>query len=213
MRKSFIITGTDTEIGKTVCAAVLMAGLHDAGVAAHYYKPVQSGLIEARDTNEVQRLSGVGAQYFLPEAVALQEPLSPHRAAELEGAEMDLAALDQLPQQSPLLIEGAGGLMVPLTRDRLYIDQFKRWDLPVILCARAGLGTINHTLLSLEAIKARGIQCHGLIFIGAENEDNRRTIAEFSGAKILGVIPHLDSLTPKTLLMVFKQNFDSKDFT
>ena len=102
--------------------------------------------------------------------------------------------------------------MVPITRDNLLINQFKKWNLPVILCARTGLGTINHTLLSLEALWARDIKVQGLVFIGEPNDDNIQTIADFSGARILGHVPVMDTLDAESLQYCFERNFRRKDF-
>jgi len=111
-----------------------------------------------------------------------------------------------------LIIEGAGGLMVPVTRKNLLINVFKSWNVPVILCARTGLGTLNHTLLSLEALWARKIPIHGIAFIGDINKDNMQTIAEFSGEKILGRLPMLEKLNPQTLQAAFDAHFKIEDF-
>ncbi|RWF14555.1 MAG: ATP-dependent dethiobiotin synthetase BioD, partial [Mesorhizobium sp.] len=150
MTVQIVVTGTDTGIGKTVFAAGL-AGLLD-GV---YWKPVQAGIDEGTDSETVSRLAGLSAERVLPEAWRLTEPLSPHRAAELDGVEIDTRALVLPATDRPLVVEGAGGLMVPVNRRALYIDIFARWRAPVVLCARTGLGTINHTLLSIEALRAR----------------------------------------------------------
>jgi dethiobiotin synthetase len=112
-----------------------------------------------------------------------------------------------------LIIEGAGGLLVPITRQKLQIDMFAAWSLPIILCARTGLGTINHTLLSVEALHHRQIPLHGIIFIGDDNTDNIKTIAAFSGAKILGRIPHLNAINKTSLQHTFDTYFRIEDFT
>ena len=207
MNPRYIITGTDTGIGKTVFSAMLMQG-----IGAHYWKPIQSGVEEGIDTRTVQTLTGLPEERFLPEAYIFSEPLSPHRAAELDGQSVDLNRL-KIPETSgPLLIEGAGGLMVPLTRQNLQINQFKRWNVPVILCARTALGTINHTLLSLEALWVRSIPVHGIAFIGEDIPDTIRTISDFSGVKILGRLPFLMHLNSETLKTVFERNFKKSDF-
>lgn len=205
----YIVSGTDTEIGKTVVSAMLVQALK-----ALYWKPVQSGLIDGLERSTVQSLANIPQERCLKELYLLKEPLSPHRAAEYDGVILDPEKfqLPPLDPGQPLIIEGAGGLMVPITRKWLYIDIFKRWDLPVILCARTGLGTINHTLLSIEALRSRYIKLHGLIFVGPENEDNIRTIAEFSKAKVLGWVPWLDDLNAAALQNVFEQNFNAEDF-
>lgn len=206
MLPKFVIAGTDTDIGKTVFSAALTLAL-----GANYWKPVQSG-VESVDTKMVQRLTGLPEDHFLPEAYVLSEPLSPHRAAEIDGVAVDVAAL-QIPKSArPLVIEAAGGLMVPMSRKHLQINVFKSWGLPVILCARTGLGTLNHTLLSLEALWARKIPVHGIAFIGPANEDNMCTIAEFSGEKVLGRLPMVEPLNAQGLRAAFDTNFDVKDF-
>lgn len=205
---SLIITGTDTGIGKTVASAMLMLALD-----FNYWKPIQSGIEDGGvDTRRVQKMTDLPDERFLPERYVFSEPLSPHRAAELDETGIDMDNLELPASERPLIIEGAGGLMVPLTRKNLLINQFKKWDLPLILCARTGLGTINHTLLSLEAIWARDIKLHGIIFIGENNDDNMTTIQQFSGARVLGHIPMLDEITPESLQGVFDRNFRAGDF-
>jgi dethiobiotin synthetase len=110
------------------------------------------------------------------------------------------------------VIEGAGGLMVPLTREMLFIDVFARWKLPVVLCARTTLGTINHTLLSLEALRARHIPVHGVAFIGEANDESEGIIAEMGRVKRLGRLPHITPLTPARLVAAFADNFRKEDF-
>lgn len=206
MTQSYIITGTDTGIGKTVCAAMLTLAL-----GLRYWKPLQSGTVDGTDTETVRKMTQLPADRFLPETHILTQPLSPHYAAELDGVGINPQALT--PPCSGLVIEGAGGLMVPVTRDTLQIDIFKTWCLPVILCARTGLGTLNHTLLSVESLRARGMPVHGIVFIGTEHADNIRTIAEFSGIKILGRIPPLETLSPQSLRDAFDTNFRAEDFS
>ncbi len=216
MSNKFIITGTDTDIGKTVFSAALMLGLEKAGYNPHYWKPVQSGIEDIVDTRRVQQLTNLPQERFLPERYIFSEPLSPHRAAELDNAKINIKELqniDNIPKcDGAMIIEGAGGLMVPLTRENLQINLYKKWKIPLVLCARTGLGTINHTLLSLEAIWSRNIPLKGLVFIGDENIDNIRTIAEFSKIKILGHLPMLDPLDDTMLRLIFANNFNIKDF-
>lgn len=207
MTQQYIITATDTDAGKTVFAAMLMMG-----IGAQYWKPMQSGVKEGVDTRIIQNLTGLPDERFLPEKYIFTEALSPHRASEIDGVEIDMDSLTPPPTDAPLLIEGAGGLMVPVTRKNLQINMFKRWGLSVILCARTGLGTINHTLLSLEALWARKIPVHGIAFIGNENTDNIRTIAEYSGERILGRLPWLEKLDAPGLQKAFKENFKREDF-
>jgi len=174
---------------------------------------VQSGIEDGGvDTRRVQKMTDLPDDRFLPEAYVFTEPLSPHRAAEIDGVALELDKLVIPKSENPLIIEGAGGLMVPLTRQNLQVNQFKRWGLPIILCARTGLGTINHTLLSLEALFARDIAVHGIIFIGENNDDNIRTIAEFSDVKILGHIPMLEEINASSLQDCFMRNFRKGDY-
>lgn len=203
MTKRIVVTGTDTGIGKTVFAAAL-AGLLDG----FYWKPVQSGLDQETDSEVVARLSGLPAGRVLPEAYRLRMPLSPHRSAEIDGVAIEAAKLLLPDLPGPLVIEGAGGLMVPLNRQTTFIDVFEQWRLPVILCARTALGTINHTLLSIEALRARSIPIIGVAFIGDEVADTQRTIVEFSGVPQLGRLPYLDPLTGETLRDAIIAGFD-----
>jgi len=215
MTDKLIITGTDTDIGKTAFSAALMLGLEDAKKTPHYWKPVQSG-IDSVDTKTVQDLTNLPAERFLAEHYILSEPLSPHRAAEIDGVEIDVEALrnsENIPQcDGTLIIEGAGGLMVPMTRKNLQVNLYKDWNIPVVLCARTGLGTINHTLLSLEAIWSRKVPLKGIVFIGEDNADNIRTISEFADVKVLGHMPHLPHLDDTSLRLAFGNNFKVSDF-
>ncbi len=203
MPARFVITATGTDIGKTLVAGTLMLGL-----GASYWKPVQCGLEPETDTQTLQRLTKLPQDRFLPEAYIFKAALSPHRAAELEEKEIDFDKLYIPKCDTTLLIEGAGGLMVPLTRRHLMIDLFAKWQVPLILCARTELGTINHTLLSIEAIRARTIPLHGIIFLGIDNPDTMKTIAEFSGARVLGHIPTLPEVSEASLSAAFTQHLD-----
>lgn len=211
-----IITGTDTEIGKTCFCAALMLGLDAAGLTPHYWKPIQSGMTDGTDTRTVQQLVDFPDERFLDECYIFKTPLSPHRSAEIDGQRIDVDALCNplnIPScDGPLIIEGAGGVMVPLTRDSLQVELYQKWDIPVVLCARTGLGTINHVILSVEALRRRGVPFKGLVFIGEANPDNVKTAADFCDAKVLGVFPTLSPLTTQTLRNAFRDNFDTQDF-
>jgi len=203
--RPILVTGTDTGIGKTVFAAALAAALH-----ATYWKPIQSGLDgEESDGETVFRL-GVGT--ILPEAYRLTEPLSPHRAAELDGIEIDPARLALPAVDGTLVIEGAGGLLVPVARSLLFADLFAQWQAPAVLVARTALGTINHSLLSIEAMRARSIPILGIAFVGNANEDNEATISALAGVKRLGRLPILDPLDAGTLAEAFSAHFRIGDF-
>ena len=198
-----VITGTNTDIGKTVFAAALAAALDAA-----YWKPIQTGFDGSGDAEAVARL---GVKTILPEAYRLAAPLSPHRAAELDGVAIDPVRLVP-PAAARLVIEGAGGVLVPVTRDLLFADLFARWALPAVLVARTGLGTINHSLLSIEALRTRGVPILGVAFVGDANEDNEATVAAIGGVKRLGRLPMLDMLDAGTLATAFAATFRVEDF-
>jgi dethiobiotin synthetase len=182
------------------------------GLDGCYWKPVQSGAGEGTDTDAVRALTGAPEARFLPEAYVLQAALSPHRVAELEGAVIRPDSLHPPLVDRPLIIEGAGGLLVPLNRNTLFADVFARWGLPVILCARTELGAINQALLSIEAIQSRGLILHGVVYLGEDSPDTIRTIAGFSGARTLAHIPPLADMTPDALREVFARRFSPQDF-
>ncbi|KGB51742.1 ATP-dependent dethiobiotin synthetase BioD [Sphingopyxis sp. LC81] len=198
----FVVTGTDTGIGKTIFSAALAQAS-----GTPYWKPIQSGLEEETDSEAVARLAGVPIH---PEAYRLVTPASPHLAAEIDGVNIDVDTLT--PPPGNLIIEGAGGALVPVTRTTLYADLFATWQIPVIVCARTALGTINHSLLTIEALRARGVPIHGLAFLGDAVEDSEAIIAKISGARRLGRLPTIDPLTSETLATAFSANFDIADF-
>ncbi len=208
MIRPIVVTGTDTGIGKTVFSSGLAGFL-----GARYWKPIQSGLEEETDSELVARLGGLSADRILPERYRLKNPLSPHRSAEIDGIAIDTSTL-RVPDvgESPLVIEGAGGLMVPLDRETLYIDLFAHWRLPVVLCARTALGTINHSLLSVEALRSRKIDILGIAFIGDENTDTEATICEMAQVRKLGRLPWLSPLDAPTLRSAFERAFNRGDF-
>jgi dethiobiotin synthetase len=207
MTQRFIVSATDTGVGKTTFSAALAGAL-----GATYWKPVQSGLDEETDTQAVQRLSGLPTEKILPEAYRLKTPASPHLSAEIDATAIDPESLILPAVSGPFVVEGAGGLLTPLTRDTLYIDLFARWGLPLILCTRTTLGTINHTLLSVEALRHRQIALHGIVFIGDEHADNERTICEFARARHLGRLPHLPHIDAAALRAAFNAAFRLEDF-
>ncbi len=185
-----VVTGTDTGVGKTVASAALAWRL-----GATYWKPVQAGREEAESDREaVARLAGVQT---LPEAYFLETPCSPHRAAEIDGVTIDPARLTR--PAGRLVIEGAGGALVPVTRDLLYADLFARWGLPVVIVARTALGTINHSLMTIEVLRARGVTVAGILFSGDEMPDSQDTICAMGQVASLGRLPRLDPLTPNSL--------------
>jgi dethiobiotin synthetase len=204
---AIVVTATGTDIGKTVFAAALTAALDGC-----YWKPVQAGLDDGTDRERVLALSGLSDDRILPEAYRLTTPCSPHRAAEIDGVAIDVEALTPPPSDRPLVIEGAGGVLVPFTRSVTFADIVARWQLPAVLVAATSLGTISHSLTAIEALRSRGVGILGVAFVGEGNEDSEATIAGMGKVKRLGRLPMLDPLTPETLAAAFTANFDLADF-
>jgi dethiobiotin synthase len=196
---SLAVVGTSTEVGKTVISALLLARYGGERRLA-YWKPVATGAVEGRDTETVQRLAGDRGE-VLPESYLFQAPLSPHLAARREGRTIDRAFLrtehERLCGVDPertLVVEGAGGLLVPLTEDGyLLADLLAVLRLPSLLVALSTLGTINHTLLTLEAMRSRGIAVAGVVLNGSRNFENRRAIERFGRVE---VVAEVEPLTP-----------------
>jgi len=198
-----VVTGTDTDVGKTVFAAGLAGAL-----GAHYWKPVQAGIAPEGDRDTVARLSGLPPRRILPEAYRLTTPASPHFAARIDGVDIAADAL-VLPQVDGLLVvEGAGGALVPLSETLLMADLFALWGAPVILCARTGLGTINHSLLSIEALRARGLTIAGIAFIGEAHAENERIIPLLGKVRGLGRLPIIAPLDAAGLAAAFAAHID-----
>jgi dethiobiotin synthetase len=206
MGLSFVVTGTDTDVGKTLFAGALAAAL-----GAHYWKPIQAG-VDPADSELVVELAGLPADHVIPEAYRLSTPASPHLAAERDGIAInpDSVRLPDLP--GPLVIEGAGGVLVPISRTKLVIDLLKAWGAPVIVVARTALGTINHSLLTIEALRSRGIPILGIAFSGDPNPESEEIIQSLSGVKRLGRLPHLQNVDPASLSEAFAANFNLSDF-
>lgn len=213
-----VITSTGTDVGKTVFSAGLCRL-----IGADYWKPLQSGLAgnvpnpnpradaepsADSDRAEVARLSGARTH---PEAYMLAQPLSPHRAAELDGVDIDASRLTP-PDADRLVIEGAGGALVPITRRMLFADLFATWQLPVVLVASTGLGTISHSLSALESLRARKVPVVGVAFVGDDNADNMATIGQIGQVKVLGRLPVLPVLDRASLSAAMTEHFDPKDF-
>ncbi|MGZ5871445.1 MAG: dethiobiotin synthase [Bradyrhizobium sp.] len=208
MNQRIVVAGTDTGIGKTVFAAGL-ANL----LGANYWKPIQAGIEGETDSQIVARLGGLSDNRILPERYRLQTPASPHHAAAIEGVHIAADELD-VPDtgERRLVIEGSGGLLVPLDRTTLYIDVFAKWRIPVVLCARTALGTINHSLLSIEALRNRKVELLGVAFIGESNAESERVICEIGDVRRLGRLPRLSPLSRCILRTAFEASFDAGDF-
>ena len=203
------ITGTDTDIGKTLVSAVLMCGTD-----ARYWKPVQSGSEEMSDSQWIQQVTGLPADRFMPERHRLSRPLSPHAAAAIDG--VDIALEDfELPggvSCDPLIVEGAGGVMVPLNDRHLMLDLIVRLALPVLVVASSRLGTINHTLLTLDKLRSRQVEIVGVVMNGPLDESNRRAIAHFGQSRIVAQIAPLAAINRAVLEGVFEAGFRSMLF-
>lgn len=185
----YFITGTDTDVGKTVASAWLVEKL-----GAHYWKPVQSGCSDGRDLETVMALANCPKERIIKSVYELKAPLSPHEAAELEGLEIDMTRLSLPDVTGPLIVEGAGGILVPLNRKDLMIDLIKKLDLHVIVVARSTLGTINHSLMTLKILKEQGVSLKGVIMMGPLKPNNKKAIEDFSGYPVIAQIPELDPL-------------------
>ncbi|AZI37390.1 ATP-dependent dethiobiotin synthetase BioD [Caenibius tardaugens NBRC 16725] len=198
----FSVTGTDTDVGKTVFSAAL-AGYLDGW----YWKPVQAGIADGTDAERVAALSGLPRDRILPEAYRLTTPCSPHRAAQIDGVTIADGPL-ALPKNRPLVVEGAGGALVPLRDDLTVADQMARWGLPAIVVARTTLGTINHTLMTIEVLKARGVAVHGVAFVGEGNADSEATICRIGGVRHLGRLPIINPIDQHSLRRSFAERIE-----
>ena len=190
----FIICGTDTDVGKTLISSFFVRGLK-----SFYWKPIQSGIETETDSQSILRLSGIKKEKILKEAYIFEKPVSPHWAAEIDGKKIDINLLNLPKIDGSIVIETAGGLMVPITRNFLQIDQIRKWDLPVIIVCRSSLGTLNHTLLTIEALKKRNIKILGLIVNGEKHLDNPKTLQEFSKLPIIAEFPRLNNVDTNNL--------------
>ena len=192
--KNIIVAGIDTEIGKTVISAILCKALK-----ADYWKPIQAGDLHLTDSNKVALLTKPTPTNIYKEGVQLKHPMSPHAAADLERLQIDIGEL-KIPQvDNHLIIELAGGLMVPINHQELNIDLLAKWQLPVVLVSKYYLGSINHTLLSWELLKQRNIPFLGFIFNGKKNQATFDIILEYTKAKCLLEVEQYETMTPQII--------------
>jgi dethiobiotin synthase len=209
MSSSYFITGTDTNVGKTVLSALLCAAL-----PARYWKPIQTGASEGTDRRQVISWAGISREQALPETYIFDDPVSPHLAAEREGKEIRLETI-ALPVDDfsmPLIVEGAGGVLAPINPHQFMTDLMVHLRLPVILAARSTLGTINHTLMSLQVLRSCEIEVRGVVLIGPENPDNRKAIGHYGNVQVIGQIPMLPTIDRQVLCEVFAGNFEPGAF-
>jgi dethiobiotin synthetase len=209
MAKGFFITGTDTNVGKTVLSALLCAAL-----PGMYWKPVQTGATEGTDRRTVIDAAGMEEGDTFPESYIFDDPVSPHLAAQRAGREIALRNIVVPKRNSnrPLIVEGAGGVLVPVNREHLMTDLMRHVGLPAILAARSTLGTINHTLMSLRCLCSAGIDVRGVVLIGPTNVDNREAVERYGDVRVIGEIPVLPKIDKQSLLNVFARQFVQEAF-
>jgi dethiobiotin synthetase len=205
----YFVTGTDTAVGKTTVAALLCAALD-----AFYWKPIQTGTREGTDRATVIRLANLPRDRAFPETYRFSPPVSPHLAAQRAGVRIDLRKIKfpKIPARENLIVEGAGGALVPINSTQLMTDLMIHLALPVILVSRTSLGTINHTLLSIAALRAAHLDLRGVILSGKPNLENRRAIEHYGQIEVLGAVPFLAKINRATLLQAFRRNFNAKAF-
>jgi dethiobiotin synthetase len=200
----FFITGTDTDVGKTVVCAILMAGLKAA-----YWKPIQSGQESITDTDWMRSVTCLADEKFIPETFLLSQPLSPHAAARYDDVQIELNAF-KLPvdEKYPrLIVEGAGGVMVPLNESHLMVDLMKHLGLPVLLVARSTIGTINHTLLSLELLRKNDVQILGVVMNGPQNQVNKNAIEAYGRVSVIAEVDQLPQINFQALSEAYIRYF------
>jgi dethiobiotin synthetase len=194
MSNTYFVTGIGTGIGKTVISAILTEKLN-----ADYWKPVQSGDLDISDSLLIKHLVSNTKTVIHPERYRLGQPLSPHLSARLDGIEINLEDIQISKTNNHLIIEGAGGLMVPLNNDELILDLIKKTNAKVIVVSQNYLGSINHTLLTLEVLKVNQIAIEGLIFNGASNPESEAYISQYSKVKILGRVPKMSVIDKESI--------------
>lgn len=209
MPNRFFITGTDTGVGKTAVSALLCAALD-----AFYWKPIQTGTRDGTDRKAVMDFAGISLNRTIPESYRFSPPVSPHLAAERARARIQLEKIEMptIAAREGLIVEGAGGVLVPINDHQLMIDLMRRLKLPVLLVCRTSLGTINHTLLSLAALRAAKLVIRGVVMVGKQNRDNRDAIERYGKTQVVGFLPHLRRIDRNGLLRVFRQEFHRRIF-
>ncbi|MFV8225562.1 dethiobiotin synthase [Christiangramia aquimixticola] len=203
MPKNFFITGIGTDVGKTIAAAIVTEALE-----AEYWKPIQAGDLENSDTHKVQKLISSEQTKFHPNSYALKTPMSPHAAAEIDGVEIEISNIHRPETDSDLVIEGAGGLMVPFNGKDTIMDLIDKED-KVILVSRHYLGSINHTLLSIAALRSKGFENIYVIFNGEEHPTTEAAIKQMGNITVLGRIepePYFDKMVVKDYAEKFKES-------
>lgn len=209
--KDLFVTGTGTEVGKTVLAALLTSVLD-----TKYWKPIQTGVMKGTlesDSLAVRRMAELDPERVIPEAYVFDPPVSPHLAAERSKVQIKLAEIQKPKMEGRLVIEGAGGILVPVNDHDLMIDLARHLDCELIIATQTSLGTINHTLLSVNAIREYGLPLLGVVMIGKQNLDNRAAIERYGEVPVLGWIPWLETINRNSLMQVFENQFERSFFS
>jgi dethiobiotin synthase len=211
--RGLFVTGTDTGVGKTVVSAALLLRFRSR-FALRYWKPIQTGIERDDDTAEVRRLAACGPEEVTDDGVRLRHAVSPHLAARRAGVRIDLDAIGGLGSggSARWVVEGAGGVLVPINEAELMIDLMTRLALPVVVVARSTLGTINHTLLTLEALQARRLRVAGVVMVGVPDAENRVAIESYGRTRVLGELPLLSPLASATLEAWATACLDPQDY-
>lgn len=194
MTRKFFISGNGTDVGKTVVSACLVHALK-----ADYWKPIQAGDLEFGDADRVKTLAGSNCGIVHETIYGLTQPMSPHAAAEIDGVEIRFDQIRIPEMNNALIIEGAGGLMVPLNEKQTIINLLSHLNVPLILVCGTYLGSINHSLLSISEARRNGIEIAGLVFFGEKNEESERIILKMSGAKKLGGVYPQGKITSENI--------------
>jgi len=209
MSTVLFVTGTDTNVGKTVLSALLCAALD--GI---YWKPIQTGASDGTDREAVREWAALPPERTILESYCFELPVSPHLAASLAGSVIDTAKIE-VPRLGPgerLIIEGAGGVLVPLNQAEVMLDLMRKIGAPVVIATRTTLGTINHTLLTVNAIRGAGLEIKGVVMIGDKHVENERAIEHYADVPVIGCIPFLEAIHRQVLLEVFNSQFSRNAF-
>ena len=205
-KKGFFITGTDTGVGKTFFASILMKKYN-----FDYWKPIQTGKFTENDTLYIKQNIGIEKNRFHEPIYSFKKPLSPHLASRYEKISISIKKIKKPNTIKPLIIEGAGGVLVPLNKKNLIIDLIKKFRLPVIIVSKSILGTINHTLMTLEILKKNKIKVFGVVLNNVKNKkegnDNAKSIETFGKIKVLTQISSVNPITKKRIEILSKKEF------
>lgn len=201
MHRNIFVTGTDTDVGKTVVATILACGLN-----ASYWKPIQSGIEDGTDSNFVEKF--IEKKRIYKESYRLTQPLSPNHAAEIDGISIDSSKINLPSLEEKLIIEGAGGILVPINEHQFIVDLIKKFQFGCVVVARSELGTLNHTLLTLSELKRRAIPVIGVVLNGPKNALNKESIIKFGDVKIIAEIERIKEFSYKQFVQIFNNNFN-----